>query len=118
MNETRGEAEMSELLAPLGASAEVVEEAEATLSAVTAPAPAAVTHEPVLITEEQVRFATAAAVPLPPVKTRGWVSRVVGAFVSAASATSKTDDVPKRRHYPKHYSFIEDARMSREMYRL
>ena len=106
---------MSELLAPLGASAEIVEKPEAT---VVAPAPAAETHEPVLITEQQVQFATAAAVPLQPQKTRGWISRAFAAIAAAASGTFDDEGKSKPRHYPAHHDFLEDARMAREMHRL
>ena len=104
---------MSELLAPLDAAPEAVETPEATVAA-SAP----LTAEPVLITEQEVLFATAAAVPVQPEKTRGWVSRVVGAIVAAASVTSGHEERPKRRHYPSRHDFLEDARMAREMYRL
>jgi hypothetical protein len=109
---------MSELLAPFGAPPEVVEEPDDTAHPVAAPASVGVTHEPVVITEQQVLFATAAAVPLQPAKTRSWISRVVGAIVSAASVTSSNEGRPKPRHYPPRYDFLEDARMAREMHRL
>jgi hypothetical protein len=108
---------MSELLAPFGAPPEVVEEPDEIAHTAVAPASVGVTHEPVVITEQQVLFATAAAVPLQPEKTRSWISRVVGAIVAAASVTSG-EDRPKRQHYPSRYDFLEDARMAREMHRL
>jgi hypothetical protein len=109
---------MSELLAPFGAPPEVVEEPDETAHTVAA-ASVGVTDEPVVITEQQVLFATAAAaVPLQPVKTRGWVSRVIGSIVAAASVTSGNDDRPKRQHYPPRYDFLESSRMAREMHRL
>ncbi len=70
------------------------------------------TESQVLITEQQVLFSTAAAVPLPPAKTRRWTEavRAVAASVRAAFATSgdlvtakdleSKDARPKRRHYP------------------
>jgi hypothetical protein len=109
---------MSEVLAPFGAPPEVVEEPDEIAHSAVAPAPAGVIHESVVITEQQVQFATAAAVPLQPAKTRSWISRAFAAFVSAASVTSETEKKPKRRHYPRRYDFLEDARMAREMYRL
>ena len=63
---------MSELLAPLGASPEGVEHDAAEASP----------RMPVLITEQQVLFATAAAVPLQPARTsRRWAeaARAIGA---------------------------------------
>ena len=95
---------MSELLVP-GESAEVVEQA----------------RTPVLITEQQVLFATAAAVPLQPAKTgRRWVeaARAIGASVRTADVMSGNDARPKRQHYPAGNDFLADSRMAREMLRL
>jgi hypothetical protein len=103
---------MSELLASSGASPD----------AVAQPADAeASPRTPVLITEQQVLFATAAAVPLQPTKTsRRWIEavRAIGANVKAAFVTSSNEDRPKRRHYPGRNDFLEDSRMAREMLRL
>jgi len=106
---------MSELLASFGTAPEIVEEPDDTT---VAPAPSGVTREPVVITEQQVLFATAAAVPLQPAKTRGWFSRVIGSIVSGASETSGGDERPKPRHYPPRNDFLESSRMAREMHRL
>ena len=73
---------------------------------------------PVVITEQEVVFATATAVPLQPVKTRDWISRVLGSIVVAASVTSNNEGRPKPRHYPPRCNFLEDSRMSRLMDRL
>jgi len=103
---------MTELLAPFGATPEAVEQ-----PANNAEAPP---RTPVLITEQQVLFATAAALPLQPAKTsRRWVEvlRAIGARVSAA-VKSDDDARPKRQHYPARNDFLEDSRMSREMLRL
>jgi hypothetical protein len=109
----KGKPEMSELHAPFGAPPEVVEQ------------PADVVEvsprTPVLITEQQVQFATAAAVPLQPAKTsRRWTetARAIGASLRAAFATSSNDARPKRQHYPSRNDFLEDSRMAREMLRL
>ena len=109
---------MSELLASLGPTPEVVEESGSTAHLAVAPAAVGVTHEPVVITEQQVLLATAAAVPLQPVKTRGWFSRIVGSIVSAASETSGDDGLSTPRHYPSRNDFLESSRMAREMHRL
>jgi hypothetical protein len=104
---------MSELLAPFGAPPEAVEQ--------PADIAEAAPRTPVLITEQQVLFATAAAVPLQPSKTgRRWVEavRAIGASLRAAVATSSNEDRPKRRHYPARNDFLEDSRMAREMMRL
>lgn len=103
---------MSELLAPFGAPPDAVEQpADVEASPRT----------PVLITEQQVLFATAAAVPLHPAKThRRWTesARAIGASPRAAFVTSSNEDRPKRRHYPPRNDFLEDSRMAREMMRL
>ena len=104
---------MTELLAPFGASPEVVEQP----ADITEASP----RTPGLITEQQVLFATAAALPLQPAKTsRCWteVMRGIGASVRAAFVTSSDDTQPKPRHYPSRNEFLEDSRMAREMMRL
>lgn len=104
---------MSELLAPFGASPEVTEQPADVLEATP--------HTPVLITEQQVLFATAAALPLHPAKTsRSWTETVcaIGPSLRAAIVTSGNDARPKPRHYPSRNDFLEDSRMAREMFRL
>ena len=104
---------MSELLAPFGASPE----ADERLADVLEAAP----RTPVLVTEQQVLFATAAAVPLHPAKTgRGWTRavRAITASLRAAIATSSNDTRPQPRHYPPRSDLLEDSRMAREMFRL
>ena len=78
------------------------------------------TETQVLITEQQVLFATAAALPLRPAKTgRRWAEAVaIAASVRAAFVTSGDEAQPKRRHYPARNDFLEDSRMAREMFRL
>jgi hypothetical protein len=103
---------MSELLAPLGAPPEVVEQ----LADVTEAAP----RTPVLITEQQVLFATAAGVPLQPAKIgRRWIEAVrgIGAGLRAV-VTSSNEARPKRQHDPARNDYLEDSRMAREMFRL
>ena len=76
------------------------------------------TETQALITEQQVLFSTAAAVALPPAKTRRWsdtVQAVTGALHAMFAASEKP---PARRHYPKRYGYLENALMSREMDRL
>ncbi|MGE0219542.1 hypothetical protein [Mycolicibacterium sp.] len=63
-----------------------------------------------LITEEEVLLATTVALA-PPVRRRR-LREVLRTFF----ASPEKGDPPRR--YPKHYDFIESARMSREMYRL
>jgi hypothetical protein len=104
---------MSELLAPLGASpdvtAEPVDPAQST--------DAEVTSTLVLITEQEVMLATAAAVPLQPAKVRRRSTDVIGEAVRAMFASS-TAEPRKRRHYPPRNDFLESSRMAREMHRL
>jgi hypothetical protein len=91
---------MTELLAPFGAPPEVVEQG----ADVTEASP----RTPVLITEQQVLFATAAAAPFQPATT-GWRwIETVRAFLSA----------PIGQHQPARVDFLEDSRMAREMLRL
>jgi hypothetical protein len=103
---------MSELLAPFGARPDDVDP------------PADVEdlpRTPVFITEQQVLFATAAAVPLQPARThRRWTesARAISASLRAAFATPSNEARPKRRHYPPRNDFLEDSRMAREMMRL
>lgn len=102
---------MSELLAPLDAQQEIAD--EVTESSVDSLA----VRTPVLITEQEVMFATAAAVPLQPAKAgRRWTD-VIGASLRAMFVSS-TDQPRERRHYPPRIDFLESSRMSREMYRL
>jgi hypothetical protein len=98
---------MTELLAPFGAPPEAVEQ------------PAGVApRTPVLITEQQVMFATAAAVPLQPARTSRRWTEASRAFLTAAFAKFSNEGQPKRRHYPSRNDFLEDSRMAREMMRL
>jgi hypothetical protein len=74
-----------------------------------------VTQPPVVITEQQVAFSTAAAVPL--LRTKP-IRRVIAA-VRAMFRSSSEDERPARRHYPpRREAFLEDAAMAREMRRL
>jgi hypothetical protein len=102
---------MSELptatLLPLDDAIEPVSHTEADLEMPSPLADVAVRPAPTLITEQEVLFATAAAVRPP---TTRWWRRMFVAIGTAAR--------PPQRHYPRRYDFIEDARMAREMYRL
>lgn len=75
----------------------------------------AVTQPPVVITEQQVVFSTAAAVPLPRTKP----PRRVIAALRAMFLSSSGDARPAPRHYPpRRDAFLEDAALAREMRRL
>jgi hypothetical protein len=104
---------MSELRGPFGAPLETIEQPADVVEA----APRA----PVLITEQRVLFATAAAVPLQPPKIgRRWAAKVraMAASLRAIVDTSSNEARPKRRHYPERNDFLDDSRMAREMLRL
>ncbi len=100
---------MTEMLTPLGASSNAVEQP---------PTVEASPRAPVLITEQQVLFATAAAVPLRPARTTPHWIQAIRAMLFTASVSSSNDARPKRRHYPPRNDFLEDSRMAREMFRL
>jgi hypothetical protein len=79
------------------------------------------TGQQVLITEQQVLFGTAAALPLRQAKaSRRWTEavRAIAASLRAAFATSSDEARPKRRQYPPRTDFLHDSRMAREMMRL
>lgn len=74
-------------------------------------------QESTLKTEAQVLLGSAAALARPAVRRRPIRDAVRALFASTEKAqTSETRKTPK--HYPKRYSFIEDAAMSRMMDRL
>jgi hypothetical protein len=100
----QGRNEMSELLAPVGAEQKFEEEqVEQSIESTVG--------ESVLITEQQVLFATAAAVGVEPVR-RSWTQVIVAAL--RAMVTWEPADL--RRQRPN--DFLESSRMAREMYRL
>ena len=90
---------------------EVTQDAEPTVE-VAAP-------KPVLITEAEVVFSTAAAVPLRRAPA-GWRTRAgrVAVAVRGILAGTVTDERPTPRHHPKRLRYLNDARMEREMQRL
>ena len=108
---------MSELLAPFDVTPDVVEQDVVEQRADDDASP----RTPVLITEKQVLFGTAAALPLQPAKNgRRWAGllRAIGASVRAAFVTSSDEARPTRRQYPPCNDFLADSRMAREMLRL
>jgi hypothetical protein len=78
---------------------------------------AAMSRVPVLITEQEVMFSTAAAVTVPSKKT---VPAWIGLLRLGDPLTRSTADErdAKHRDYPHHYDFLEQALMGREMGRL
>jgi hypothetical protein len=108
---------MPELLVPLGSAPDGVDTPAD--SAAVAPEPVieqgTEDEQPVLITEQEVLFGTAATVHRAKTR-RGWLARV---FLRGASVTSSEEGQPKKRHYPpRNDFFLEDSRMAREMLRL
>ena len=75
---------------------------------------------PVLITVQEVAFSTAAAMPVRPTTLRHWAGApsVVVTAMCRMLPTSTPDVRASRGNYPKRYSFLEHACMSREMDRL
>jgi hypothetical protein len=70
-----------------------------------------------LITEQQVLFSTAAAVALPPAKTRGFTD-TAQALASAVGSWFASAARPPKPVYPKRHAWLETALLSREMDRL
>jgi hypothetical protein len=69
-----------------------------------------------LITEQQVRFGSA-AVALPRPRTRRW-AHAADAIARGMRDFFAGPPAPARRHHPKRYGYIENALMAREMNRL
>jgi len=113
---------MSELLAPFDVTPDVVEQDVVEQDVVEQRADDdASPRTPVLITEKQVLFGTAAALPLQPAKSgRRWTGllRAIGASVRAAFVTSSDEAGPMPHRYPPRNDYLEDSRMAREMLRL
>jgi hypothetical protein len=77
----------------------------------------AVAEAPILITEQQVIFGTAAAVRVPRNKTAGqWIALTRPRRLFTRSTADER--AARHRHYPNHYEFLEQALMGREMDRL
>jgi hypothetical protein len=72
---------------------------------------------PILITEHEVAFSTAAAGSLPSTGTTRGLDDIV-ALVRRMFLTASLPPRAARRHYPKHYSYLEGALLQREMDRL
>jgi hypothetical protein len=70
-----------------------------------------------LITEQQVRFSTA-AVALPPAKTSRWSDTVHAVSTAVQAIFAAPEKRPARQHYPKRHVWLDNALMSREMDRL
>ena len=76
----------------------------------------AVAEAPILITEQEVPFSTAAAVTVPSKKTAGQGSVLL--HPRLLFTRSMADErAAKHRHYRNHYVFLEQALMAREIER-
>ena len=102
---------MSELIAAQADPQKVVGNPEHVIEAVS--------HPPVVITEQEVAFSTAAAVLLPRTKpSRGLIAALRALFLSSTE-NAGADAVLAPRHYPpRRDEFVEEAAMRREMHRL
>jgi hypothetical protein len=102
------------MTAPAESSADAFDVVPDTESTVETESPA-----PIVITEQEVAFATAAVSPLPSSTTGWWTAAIHTVHVAACGLlTSRTDPGQPRRHYPPRWEPLEDARMEREMHRL
>jgi hypothetical protein len=77
----------------------------------------AVAEAPILITEQEVLLSTAAAVRVSSKKTADqWIALLRPRRLFMHSRADER--AAKHRHYPRHYVFLEQALMGREMDRL
>lgn len=104
---------MSDLITAPAESPKVIEETERHLTQKVGP-------PPVLITEQEVAFSTAAAASLPRTqRAHGVVAVVRAMLLSRARDMAPAEDHVAPRHYPpRREAFLEDAAMKREMFRL
>jgi hypothetical protein len=79
-----------------------------------------VSPAPVLVSEREVALSTAVALRPRPKTRHRWFEATHGllAAVQRSFAASAHDSRPVGREYPKHYAFLENACMAREMDRL
>jgi hypothetical protein len=98
---------VSELLTAPNDPQDVVEDPEHVVERVSQP--------PVVITEQEVAFSTAAAVGLPRTKPS---SRVIAALRAMFRSSSEVPPPAQRHLLPRREAFIEEPAMEREMHRL
>lgn len=79
-------------------------------------APGRHSHEPVLITEQQVLFSTAAAAGTR--RHHNVIGMMSHAVTSVADHWHALADRRHARYYPSRCSYLENSLMAREMYRL
>jgi hypothetical protein len=73
---------------------------------------------PVLITEQQVMFATAVVQPKRHSRLASWLSGITRLFATGKDEKASNGDRRKRHDVARRYSYIENAAMAREMDRL
>jgi hypothetical protein len=73
---------------------------------------------PVLITEQQVMFGSAAVLPKRHSGPASWLSGISRFFATAKDEKASDGDRRKRHDVARRYSYIENAAMAREMDRL
>jgi hypothetical protein len=98
--------EMSQSPTTSAATPDVIQDAEPTL------VKDGMSHAPVLITQQEVAFSTAAAMSSRPASIS---RRLIDAIRVVGAALHRP---PTRRHHPQHSSYLERSRMAREMDRL
>ena len=98
---------MSELIAAPADPQDLIEEPEHVLERMSQP--------PVLITEQEVAFSTAAAVRLPRTKP---TRRVIAGLRVVFLGSSEGPPSAQHHYLPRREAFIEEAAMKREMHRL
>ena len=79
-----------------------------------------VSPAPVLISEHEVALSTAVALQPRPKTRRRWfgATQALLASVQRSVTPATREERPAPRHYPKHYSYLENACMARAMGRL
>jgi hypothetical protein len=84
------------------------------------PALETVAAPPILITEQEVAFSTAAAQAVQPRPSHWWTraTRLIALAPRRIVPTLTADSRRAPSYYARHYGFLEDARMAREMHRL
>jgi hypothetical protein len=84
-----------------------------------APVPATEKSAPVLITTQEVMFATGAVAPKSTTSRTGWWTAIARYLTTAADASATDDERRTPRHYPpRKYSYLEGAAMRRALERL
>ena len=73
---------------------------------------------PILITEQEVLFGTAVAVPSRRRTAGRWFIDLRRRIFGQIFVVSTLEPRPRRRHHPSRANYLEHSRMAREMHRL